>query len=77
MLLLLLWLSLLNANATATAKWNNVMLSMMELGAGLANGGINMDAAYICVKGIAYILLSVAATLGVDGATTTLKSQAS
>ena len=50
------------------------MLSMPEFGAGLANGGTNMDAAYICVKGIAYILLSVAVALGVVGATTTLKS---
>jgi hypothetical protein len=50
------------------------MLSMMELGAGLANRGTNMDAAYVYVKGVAYILLNVAVALGVDGATTTLKS---
>ena len=50
------------------------MLSMMELGAGLANEGTNMNAAYICVKGIAYILLSVAIALGGAGATTTFTS---
>ena len=50
----------------ATAKWNAFMLSMMELGAGLANGG------NIYVRGIAYILLSVAVAIGVAGATNTI-----
>jgi len=50
------------------------MLSMMELEAGLANEETNMDAAYIRVKGIAYILLSDAAALGVVGAATTFTS---
>jgi len=36
LLLMLMLLSPLNVNAIATAKWNNVMLSMLEFGAGLA-----------------------------------------
>ena len=47
---------------------------MMELGAGLENKRTNMDAAYICAKGIAYILLSVATALRFVGIATTLKS---
>ena len=47
------------------------MLSMMELGAGLANEWTNMDAAYICVKGIAYMLLSAVSASSGAGATTT------
>jgi hypothetical protein len=43
------------------------MLSMMELGVGLANGK------NICVEGIAYILLSVAAAIGAAGAANTIK----
>ena len=50
------------------------MLSMMELGAGLANGGTNMNTAYMHVKGIAYILLSAASALGLARAATSLKS---
>jgi hypothetical protein len=44
------------------------MLSMMELGAGLANEGTDMDAVYKCVEGIAYIFLSDATALEGDGA---------
>ena len=50
------------------------MLSMTELGAGLANEGTNMDAVYIRVKGIAYILLTAATALGGDGAAITFTS---
>ena len=50
------------------------MLSMMEVGAGLANEGADMDAVYKCVKGIAYNLLSDATALGGDKATTTFTS---
>ena len=50
------------------------MLSMMKLGAGIANKGADMDAVYTCVKGIAYIMLSDATALGGDGATTTFTS---
>ncbi len=51
---------------------------MMELGAGLANGGTNIGRIYvICVKGIAYILVIVATALGVARATIPLKSEAS
>ena len=44
------------------------MLSMMELGAGLATEGADMDAVYKCVEGIAYIFLSDATALEGDGA---------
>ena len=50
------------------------MLSMMELGAGLANTGTDMDAVYKCVEGIAYILLSDVTALEGDRATTTFTS---
>ena len=50
---------------TVTAKWNALMLSMIEFGAGLAHGGTNMDAAYIYAKGNTYMLFSVAGAYGV------------
>ncbi len=48
------------------------MVSMIEFGTGLEHG--NMDAAFICVQGNAYILFSVAATHGVVGVARTIQS---
>ena len=51
------------------------MLSMIEFGTGLAHG--NVDAAYICVQGIAYISFSGATTYGVVGVAKTIQPKAS